>query len=619
MDWRSNPLNGTLRTTHRLTFLTILVGQSATAAVRIPSSAFAVPGNATYDYIVVGGGTAGLAVATRLAASGASVGVVEAGGFYEVDNGNLSVVPGYAFSDPILAPVEMFPPMPLMDWSLLSQPQTGANNRKIHYAAGKTLGGTSAINTLACHRATKGAYQRWADLVGNSGYTWDNLLKYFVRSTTFTPPNWAKRNTPNATFSYDKSVFCTGSNCGPVQVSYANWVDPSNTWFALALQAIGLNMSSIGFNSGILSGGAYTTGTIDPEDATRSSSETGYLRLAIQSTQLMAHTRTQALKILFTGTKATGVSVNTAGVAYTLTANKEVIVSAGTFHSPQLLMVSGVGPKAALQSLGIPVISDLPGVGQNLHDQIFFSVQSGLKVPSRASALADAAQQPTYLQQYLSNASGPLSSSGGYIAFEKLPATSRAALSNRTQTLLSALPSDWPEIEYLAGSFAGSASTGVTTGDLSAAILSPFSRGNVTLTSASMTDAPLINMGWLSDPADAEMAVAAFKRLRQAWNSSAIAPAKVGTEITPGSAVQSDADILNYIKGAAIQIWHACGTCAMGTNAAAGAVVDYRGKVFGVDGLRVVDASVLPFALPGHPQATIYALAEKIADAILGN
>jgi choline dehydrogenase len=246
-------------------------------------------------------------------------------------------------------------------------------------------------------------------------------------------------------------------------------------------------------------------------------------------------------------------------------------------------------------------------------------VQSGLKVPSRASALADAAQQPTYLQQYLSNASGPFSSSGGYIAFEKLPAASRAALSNRTRTLLSALPSDWPEIEYLAGSFAGSASTGVTTGDLSAAVLSPFSRGNVTLTSASMTDAPLIDMGWLSDPADAEMAVAAFKRLRQAWNSSAIAPAKVGTEITPGSAVQSDADILNYIKGAAIQIWHACGTCAMGADATAGAVVDYGGKVFGVDGLRVVDASVLPFALPGHPQATIYALAEKIADAILGN
>jgi choline dehydrogenase len=283
-----------------------------------------------------------LTIATRLSASGASVGVVEAGGFYEVDNGNLSVVPGYAFSQSIIAPVEMFPPQPLIDWGLVSQPQSGAAGRKVHYAAGKTLGGSSALNTLAYHRATKSAYKRWADIVGHASYTWDKLLPYFIKSTHLTSPNWQKRNSANATFDYDSSVFCSnGSSCGPLQVSYANWVDPTGTWIASALQSLGLALSTIGFNSGSLSGGAFTTGTIDPVTATRSSSESSYLAWAVEHTELKVHTRTQALKILFTSGNATGVSVATAGLPYTLTARKEVIVSAGTFHSPQLLMVSG--------------------------------------------------------------------------------------------------------------------------------------------------------------------------------------------------------------------------------------------------------------------------------------
>jgi choline dehydrogenase len=266
------------------------------------------------------------------------------------------------------------------------------------------------------------------------------------------------------------------------------------------------------------------------------------------------------------------------------------------------------------------VISDLPGVGQNLQDPIFFSVQSGLQSPSSASVLADPIQQAAALGQYLEHAAGPYSSAGGYIAFEKLPAASRQNFTARTASLLADLPPDWPEVEYLAGGFAttGGESNGVVTvGDLSAAILHPFSRGNVSLATANMADPPRINMGWLTDPADAEVAVAAFKRLRQAWAASEMQPVKVGPEIRPGDAVRSDADIETWIRENAIQIWHACATNAMGTNASDGAVVDWRAKVFGVEGLRVVDASVIPFALPGHPLASIYALAEKIADSIL--
>lgn len=516
----------------------------------------------------------------------------------------------------------MFAPRPLVDWSLVSQPQTGAAGRRVHYAAGKTLGGTSALNTLAYNRGTKGSYQKWATLVGSTAYTWDNFLKYFIKSSELTPPDFAKRNTPNATFTYDASVWCTGKNCGPLQVSYSNWVDPSHTCFAAGLKSIGLNTSTVGHNSGVLQGGAYTTETIDPSDpwfgtATRSSSESSYLRWAIANTQLMVHYRTMATKILFTSGRATGVSVSTEGYPYTLTAKKEVILSAGTFRSPQLLMVSGIGPSAKLSSLGIPVVSDLAGVGQNLQDQIFFSVQNGMDTPSSPSILSDPAQEPAALRAYLADAAGPYSSAGGYIAFEKLPNSSRAALSARTQALLGALPADVPEVEYLAGSFAGSGGA-VTVGDLSAAILNPFSRGNVTISSADVGSPPLVDMGWLTDPADAEVAVAAFKRLRQAWAAPAMAAVKVGPEVRPGAAVATDAQVLRWIRENAIQIWHACGTCAMGGSAAAGAVVGPTAKVFGVAGLRVVDASVIPFALPGHPQATVYALAEKIADDILG-
>ncbi|KAH8911261.1 alcohol oxidase [Coniochaeta sp. PMI_546] len=595
-----------------ISVLALLALCGTASAARLPSSAFGVPpGDATYDYVVIGGGTAG-----------ASVGIIEAGGAYELDNGNQSVVPGYAFSQPALAPVEVFPPRPLVDWSLVSQPQTGAAGRKVHYAAGKTLGGTSALNTLAYNRGTKGSYQKWATIVGSTAYTWDNFLKYFIRSSELTPPDFAKRNTPNATFTYDTSVWCTGKDCGPLQVSYSNWVDPSHTWVAAGLKYIGLNTSTIGHNSGILQGGAYTTETIDPDDpwygtATRSSSESSYLRWAIANTQLMVHYRTSATKVLFASGRASAVSVSTEGYPYTLTAKKEIILSAGTFHSPQLLMVSGIGPAAKLSSLGIPVISDLAGVGQNLQDQIFFSVQNGMNTPSGPSILSDPAQEPAALQQYLTRAAGPYSSAGGYIAFEKLPDPSRTSFSARTNSLLNALPADVPEVEYLAGSFAGTGNGVVTVGDLSAAILNPFSRGNVTISSADANAPPLIDMGWLTDPADAEVAVAAFKRLRQAWAAPTVSAVKVGPELRPGSAVQTDAQILQWIRENAIQIWHACGTNAMGSSAASGAVVGPTAKVFGVDGLRVVDASVIPFALPGHPQATIYALAEKIADDIL--
>jgi choline dehydrogenase len=294
---------------------------------------------------VVGGGTAGITIASRLAEnSNLSVAIIEAGGFYEVDNGNFSIVPGLALSAPFLGTAVPFQPQPLVDWGLVSTVQTGAAARKIHYAQGQTLGGGSALNSMAFHRATIGTYQQWAEIVGDDTYTFDKLLPYFKKSVQLTPPNYSKRNTPNAKTLYDPKVF--SSSGGPLQVSWSNWVDPPFTWFQQAFKAIGLPISPVNFNSGVLSGfAAWIPSTISPTDATRSSSQSSFLTQSIEYPNLVVYTQTKASRILFDGSIATGVSVSTQGLDFVISAKKEVILSAGVFHSPQILMLSGMLPK----------------------------------------------------------------------------------------------------------------------------------------------------------------------------------------------------------------------------------------------------------------------------------
>lgn len=292
---------------------------------------------------MIGGGTAGLVMASRLSEI-ANVAVIEAGGLYELDNGNYSVVPGLAQSSPFLATTESYPADPKMDWGYLSVPQTDAAGRIIHYPQGKTLGGSSALNTMAYHRGTTGSYQRWADLVDDQSFTFPNLLHYFQKSTHFTPPNQDKRDMPNATVQYDETAF-NNSLGGPLQVSYPNYVDTTETWMAVALQSLGLPESTVGFNSGTLSGfGAWVTMTIDATHATRSSSQTSYLKRAEKPSNLDVYTRTNATRIIVdpvvNGAWAVEF-VRPDGQIRIMIANKEVILSAGPFGSPHLLMLSG--------------------------------------------------------------------------------------------------------------------------------------------------------------------------------------------------------------------------------------------------------------------------------------
>ena len=344
---------------------------------RLLGSSFGVPGaNSTYDYIVVGGGNAGITIAARLAES-ASVAVIEAGGFYEIGNSNLSQIPQ---DDVWFAGKDKTDFNPLIDWgfqttaqavslgitqhlSIVADSSQGALNVSSHYARGKTLGGCSARNYMAYQRGTVGSYEQWANQVGDQDYTWSKFLPYFEKSLNFTPPDTSKR-AANATPDYD--IANLGQGNGPLSVTFTNYAQAFSSWVQNGLKEIGIQPRK-GFTSGQLIGSSYVLNTVEPTLQTRESSETAFLQPALANPNLIVYTQTLAKKIIFDSDKvATGVQVDTQGKVYNLSARKEVIVSAGAFQSPQLLMVSGVGPQATLSQYNIPVVADRPGVGQNM-------------------------------------------------------------------------------------------------------------------------------------------------------------------------------------------------------------------------------------------------------------
>lgn len=468
-------------------------------------------------------------------------------------------------------------------------------------------------------RGTNGSFTKWANTVGDNTYTFDSILPYYRKSATFTPPNYSKHYT-NTTLNYNPSSF-NNSLQGPLQVSYANWASPFASWCQKGLTAVGI-IPNDGFNEGSLFGSMWLTSTINPAAETRSSSQTAFLSQEMQGSSLQVFPRTLAKRILFNeDKKANGVVVTSNNSSYTLSARKEIILSAGAFQSPQLLMVSGIGPSDTLTQFDIPLISNLPGVGQNMWDNFIFGPSYRVNVVTDSQIPQNAQYVAQIAAEYIDNQSGPLTYAAGYAAYEKLPY--RSTFSASTNASLAYFPPDWPEIGYLPiDTYAGYPSQPSTAmlndtfnyGTIVAALVAPLSRGNVTIRSADTSDLPVINPNWLSHPADVQVAIAGFKRARQIFQN--MANVTIGPETLPGPAVRTDAEILTFIRQSSSQIYHASATCAMGKAGDAKAVVDSRARVFGVRGLRVVDASAFPFLPPSLPQSTVYMLAEKIADDI---
>lgn len=315
--------------------------------------------SASYDYVVVGGGTAGLTIARRLAEHN-TVAVIEAGSFYEISNSNLTDIPSdasyYLGKDPVYR-------NPLLDWQQITTPQPGFQGVQALYPSGHTLGGGSTRNFMWYQRGSTGSYQKWADAVGDESYEFKNFEPYFKKSVQFSEPPPGRDK--NATPKYDSSAFDSAG--GPLQVGYPVFASPAASWIAKGLEHIGIKQVD-GMANGNLFGWTWIGQTIDSSQK-RSTSENSFLRDAIENTlSLQVYPNTLAKKVLFDDSKtAIAVEVESTGtgsgsITYTISANKEVILSSGAFRSPQLLMVSGVGPKATLEAHGIETVVDRAGV-----------------------------------------------------------------------------------------------------------------------------------------------------------------------------------------------------------------------------------------------------------------
>ncbi|KAL4976602.1 hypothetical protein BDW66DRAFT_159600 [Aspergillus desertorum] len=454
----------------------------------------------TFDYVVVGGGAAGVTLAVRLAEASHSVALIEAGTYYE-DSWPLAAIPG---ADVI--PVGSDPDATFgADWGFVTAPQAGADGRRIHFARGKCLGGS------------------------------------------FTPPDTTLR-AANASVQYNAGSF--GASGGPLHVSYSSFVQSFSTWMKRGMAAIGLSEIN-DFNNGQLAGYQYSKALPDT---------------------LTVRTQHLAKRILFDEHRnAIGVEVAD-GLVFrsNITAAKEVIVSAGAFQSPQLLMVSGIGPAEQLAEHGIQVISDLQ-VGQNMWDHPFFALSYRVNVETLTRAANDLLYLGLSFLDYTTKHTRPLTNPvADFIAFEKIPPAQESYMSGAGYVgSFMELMSTQPKDGYQYGSILG-------------ILITPTSRGNITLASADTSDAPVINPNWLTTISDQEAAVAIFKRIRDIFTSDGMAPIIIGGECYPGNGTQTDGEILRFIQENIMTLWHPCCTNKMGMKDDPAVVVDSKARVFGV-------------------------------------
>ncbi|KAF2476812.1 alcohol oxidase [Lindgomyces ingoldianus] len=570
-------------------------------ASRTPYQYVAFPSNRTFDYVIIGAGLAGLTVAARLAETpGITVGVIEAGDFYENVNGNKSRVPGYGGSASA----------PGVDWAIPPTPQPQLNRSNVtNYRQGKCVGGSTTTNLMAYHRSTKGAYDLWASLVGDTGYTFSNFLPWMRKSVHFTPANSALRaknaSVPAAKAeSYDR-------NGGPFQVTFANWANPVSSYAELGWKALGL-FPLQDLTSGTLIGNQYSPMALKASDQSRSTSASSFLQYAVSSgrNNLFIFTNSMARRITFDNNKrAHSIIAQSNGLIFELKAKQEVVLSAGVIHSPQILLLSGIGPSETLNKFNIPVVKDLPGVGKNLHDHpIFQFVYQANAVTG--SSLFDPAFADAAAKEYDKTHTGILTHNmADHFAWGKIPLNQ---LSSQAKSDLASLPADWPHYEVVVadvGFGPGNYAEGV------AMLQAVTSRGIVSISSTSIDDPPLLDVKTLSTATDLEVAIGTFKTMRQFFNTTSLRKI-TGAEVIPGPDVVTDEQIHDWLLLRINPGSHGCCTSSMGKLGDMNAVVDTTARVMGVKNLRVVDASALPLLPPAHPVSTLYGFAEKIADDI---
>lgn len=581
--------------------------------------------NATFDYIVIGGGTAGLVLAARLTEDPEiSVCVIEAG--KDHSNNIDTMIPGFAMKN--LGNSEV-------DWMFQTSQQSHLNDRRILVNRGKGLGGSSTLNIMAISRGNAKEYDAFETL-GSSGWNWQSLLQYFKKSETFTA---SSEELSKLNIEPDSNAH--GSK-GPLQVTVPKWINDANAPFRSTLESFGIkyNPDSIsGDNAGM--SGAYQS--IHPTEVVRSSSATAYYQPNKSRSNLHVITEAHVSRVLFSSEKyrgklvATGAEYFKDGNTSVISAKKEVIVCAGTFQSPQILELSGIGCKKVLETNGIRVLYDLPSVGRNLQDHYWtpFTQELDDKIDSLEVLVSDPARAGQEWMLYQEKKLGMLSSmpapTFAYVpisTFMDENKIAKAAESLKVDGLAEnktvQIQKEWikssvPHLEFAL--FPGclpapgnDPKPGKHYYSFFVGLMHPFSRGSVHVGSSDPLAPPVIDNRALDNEVDMNMMLDALKFLRKVADTGELG-AISKSELRPGKELKSDEQLKEFFKSSVQTMYHPIGTASM-LPQQDGGVVDSSLRVYGTDNLRVVDASVIPIHISAHTQATVYAIAEKAADII---
>jgi len=521
------------------------------------------------DFIVVGAGSAGCTIAARLSEDPATrVLLLEAGG----DDTNRWIhIPlgfGKTFADPSV------------NWCYETEPDPGANNRRVFWPRGKVLGGSSSINGMVYIRGQAEDFDHWRQL-GNTGWSFDDVLPYFKR----------------AEHQVRGGDQFHGSG-GPLCVSDVER-HPIAEAFIDSTMALGYERND-DFNGAGQDGVGYHQTTT--RNGKRCSTAVGYLKPARHRANLAVATNALSEKIIVEGHRAVGVVYRQNGVLQTARARREIILCSGAINSPQLLMLSGIGPAAHLAEHGIDVVQDLPGVGQNLQDHYSAPIKLKSKLPITVNdvMLSNVKKLKVGMQYYMFK-KGPLAM-----------ISSPAALFAKTRPELAT-----PDIKCSISPFSADRPqdglhkfSGFT---IIAYQLRPESRGEIRLKSANPADPPAMIPNYLSDPVDQQTIVDGLKLCRHILAHPSLAQ-YVAEEFQPGPGVASDIQLLDYARQRGGTVYHPTSTCKMGVDTMA--VVDPELRVIGIEGLRVADASVMPTVISGNTNAATIMIGEKLADIV---
>lgn len=524
-----------------------------------------------FDYIIVGAGSAGCVLANRLTASRKHhVLLLEAGPSDRHPWLHIPLGFGKLFSDR------------RFNWCYETEPQPECHNRKVIAPRGRVLGGSSSINGLIYIRGQAEDFNVWRQL-GNAGWSFDEVLPYFRK---------AEDNERGADEFHGIG--------GPLAVSDLCDRHPLAVAYVEAALQCGYPRND-DFNAAVQEGVGYYQTTM--RNGARSSTAGGYLKQARRRANLKVVSQALATRIVFDGRRATGIQYLIGNEKHSASANAEVIVAGGAFNSPQLLQLSGLGPASLLQSHGITVVADAPGVGDDLNDHISGRIMLRCK-------------EPITLNDAVRNWTGKLTHGLHYVLTRRgylaIPAVSAGCFLRAHPA--SATPDSQCSISLFSAATIG--------GDLhpfpgvtgNCVLLRPESRGYVRIRSADPREAPAINPNYLATQKDRETIVAGVAAMRRIFQAPAMAR-YIAEEIEPGQRCDNDDDLLDFIRRRGSTTYHPVGTCRMGQDQKA--VVDERLRVRGFTGLRVVDASIMPAVVSGNTNAAAIMIGEKGADMIL--